>query len=162
MLAGISLINNCITLGSRFTRYQTHLLHQRGYAMSEVWKLNIAKIDDFNRPFVVEWLCDRSAFHSWFSSLVTGSFVVISVFGSKPGFSTPSGVMLTISIGLLVLSLLANLVCVWSIPSWKYRVNTGALKDATGMRRELSITAWVGVVAFISALTIGFIGNMPA
>ena len=130
--------------------------------MSEVRNLNIANIDDENRPHVIEWLRDRSAFHSWFSSLVTGSFVVISVFGSKPGFSTPSGMMLSISVALLILSLLANLVCVWSIPSWKYRVSTGVLLDGTGMRRELSITAWFGVIAFVAALTIGFIGNMPA
>ena len=70
--------------------------------------------------------------------------------------------MLAISVALLVLSLLANLVCVWSIPSWKYRVSTGALLDATAMRIELSITAWFGVVSFVSALTLGFIGNMPA
>jgi hypothetical protein len=130
--------------------------------MSEVRNLNIAEIDDSNREHVVEWLKDRSAFHSWFSSLVTGSFVVISVFGSKPGFSTPGGVLLSISVALLILSLLANLVCVWSIPSWKYRVSTGSLADATTMRRELSITAWFGVIAFVSALTLGFIGNMPA
>ena len=130
--------------------------------MSEVRNLNLSSIDDSNRQHVVEWLRDRSAFHSWFSSLVTGSFVVISVFGSKPGFSTPSGIVLSISVALLVLSLLANLVCVWSIPSWKYRVSTGALADATAMRRELAITAWFGVVTFVSALTLGFIGNMPA
>ncbi len=129
--------------------------------MSEVRNLNISKIDDSNRPYVIEWLRDRSAFHSWFSSLVTGSFVVITVFGSKPGFSTPSGIMLTISVVLLIFSLLANLVCVWSIPSWKYRVSTRAIIDARSMRLELTITAWLGVISFVSALTIGFIGNMP-
>lgn len=55
--------------------------------MSEVRSLNISRIDDSNREPVVERLRDRSAFHSWFSSLATGSFVVIPVFGSKPGFS---------------------------------------------------------------------------
>lgn len=130
--------------------------------MSEVRDLNISYIDDSNREHIVEWLRDRSTFHSWFSSLITGSFVVISVFGSKPGFSTPGGVLLSISVALLILSLLANLVCVWSIPSWKYRVSTGALTNATAMRRELSITAWFGVISFVSALTLGFIGNMPA
>lgn len=130
--------------------------------MSEVRDLHLSDINDTNREHVVEWLRDRSAFHSWFSSLVTGSFVIISVFGSKPSFSTPGGVLLSTAIALLILSLLANLVCVWSIPSWKYRVNTGALSNATAMRRELSITAWFGVIVFVSALTLGFIGNMPA
>lgn len=130
--------------------------------MSEVRTLDLSVVNDSNRQFVVEWLKDRSAFHSWFTSLITGSFVLITVFGTKPGFSTPSGVVLAIAVALLLLSLLANLVCVWSIPSWKYRVNTGALTDARAMRLELSLTAWFGVVAFVAGLTLGFIGNTPA
>ena len=129
--------------------------------MSEVRTLDLSRIDDETRPFVIEWLRDRSAFHSWFSSLVTGSFVVITVFGSKPGFSTPDGVVLAIAVALLLLSLLANLVAVWSIPSWKFRVSTGALKNGTTMRRELAITAWFSVVCFVGGLTLGFIGGTP-
>jgi hypothetical protein len=29
------------------------------------------------------------------------------------------------------------------------------------MRLELAITAWIGVISFVSGLTLGFIGNMP-
>lgn len=130
--------------------------------MSEVRHLDLSIIDDTNRSFVAEWLRDRSAFHTWFSSLVTGSFILLTVFGNMPGFGTPGAVVLSIAIGLLILSLLCNLVCVWSIPSWKYRVNTGALINATAMHRELSITAWIGVIAFVCGLTLAFIGNMPA
>ena len=129
--------------------------------MSELRKLGLEEIGDDNRQYVLEWLRDRSAFHTWFSSLVTGSFAVITVFGSKPGFATPSGMFLSLAVALLILSLLANLVCVWSIPSWKYRVGTGALRKGAAMRRELAITAWIGVIAFVSGLTLGFIGNMP-
>jgi multisubunit Na+/H+ antiporter MnhB subunit len=130
--------------------------------MSEVRSLDLSVIDDTTRPHVVEWLRDRSAFHSWFSSLVTGSFVIITVFGSKPGLATPEGVVLAIAVALLLLSLLANLVAVWSIPSWKFRVSAGALKNGTVMRRELAITAWFSVIAFVGGLTLGFIGGMPA
>ena len=130
--------------------------------MSKAHPLDLSVIDGTNRQFVVEWLKDRSAFHSWFTSLITGSFMLITVFGTKPGFSTPGGVVLAIAVALLLLSLLANLVCVWSIPSWKFRVSTGALKDARAMRRELALTAWFGVVTFVAGLTLGFIGNMPA
>jgi hypothetical protein len=122
-------------------------------------KRELSEITKDNRSFVIEWLKDRSAFHSWFSSLITGSFVVITVFGSKPGFSTPSGIALTVAVVLLLFSLLCSLVCVWSIPSWKYRVGTGIVTDATVMRRELAITAWLGVLAFVSGLTLGVIGN---
>lgn len=119
----------------------------------------LSTITEQNRPFVVEWLRDRSAFHTWFSSLVTGSFVVITVFGSRPNFSSVSGSVLSVALVLLLFALLCNLVCVWSIPSWKYRVSTGILTDATSMRRELAITAWLGVIAFVSGLTLAVIGN---
>ncbi|MDH5232972.1 MAG: hypothetical protein OEY38_23200 [Gammaproteobacteria bacterium] len=118
-----------------------------------------AEITDENRPFVIEWLNDRSAFHTWFSTLVTGSFVLISLFGKKPNFTEPGGVVLFISLGLLALSLVANLVCVWSIPSWKYRVSANTINNALGMRRELAITAWFGVICFICGISFGFIGN---
>lgn len=129
--------------------------------MSEVRALDFSVIDDAKRPFVVEWLRDRSAFHTWFSSLITGSFVLLTLFGNKPGFSAPGAVILSLAIGLLLLALLCNLVCVWSIPSWKFRISTGMLKNGTVMRRELAITAWIGVIAFVCGLTLAFIGNMP-
>jgi hypothetical protein len=128
--------------------------------MSELRKLDLAIIDDTTRPHIVEWLRDRNAFHTWFSSLITGSFVIVTVFGSKPSFRTVSGVVLSIAVALLIFSLLANLVCVWSIPSWKFRVSVGALQNATAMRRELAVTAWIGVISFVSGLTLAFISNM--
>lgn len=130
--------------------------------MSEVRRLDLSIVDDKIRPFVVEWLRDRSAFHIWFSSLITASFVVVTVFGNKPELTTPSGAFLAVAVALFLLALLANLVCVWSIPSWKFRVSTGALTDVTAMRRELMLTAWVGVVTFVCGLTLAFIGNLPA
>jgi hypothetical protein len=130
--------------------------------MSEVRRLDLSVVDDATRPFVVEWLRDRSAFHTWFSSVITASFVVVTVFGNKPQVGTPSGVLLALAVALFLLALLANLVCVWSIPSWKFRVATGALTDVTAMRRELTLTAWVGVIAFVCGLTLAFIGNLPA
>lgn len=120
---------------------------------------DLSSIDDSNRAYVIEWLRDRSSFHSWFSSLITGSFVVISIFGQKPNVSTTGGVFLVAAVVLLLFSLLCNLVCVWSIPSWKYRVSTRIINHSKIMRRELAITAWLGVIAFVSALTLAVIGN---
>lgn len=71
----------------------------------------------------------------------------------------PGGVVLFIAVGLLVFSLIANLICVWSIPSWKYRVSVGTITQAATMRRELAITAWLGVIGFVSGITLAFIGN---
>lgn len=122
--------------------------------------MELAAIDDRNREAVIDWLKDRNHFHTWFTSLVTGSFVVLTVFGNKPGFEDPSQTVLSIALVLLLVAVLCNLVCVWSIPSWKFRVRAQLIADATRMRRELAITAWIGVVCFVSGLTLGFIGNM--
>lgn len=122
-------------------------------------KYDLSIITEDNRPFVVEWLRDRSAFHTWFSSLITGSFFVITFFWGKPDFSSPQGVFLAYAVLLFLFSLLCNLVCVWSIPTWKYRVSTGKIISGTAMRWELAITAWLGVISFIGGLTLGVIGN---
>ena len=122
-------------------------------------RTDLSAITDDTRPFVIEWLKDRSSFHSWFTSLVTGSFVVITVFGRKPSFFSPEGLMLAIAVVLMLFAVLCNLVCVWSIPSWKYKVNVGIVDDGRGMRREFAITAWLGVIAFVCGLTPAVIGN---
>ena len=121
----------------------------------------LGAITDRNRDAVVDWLIDRDHFHTWFTSLITGSFVVLTVFGSKPGYEEPGQILLSVSLILLLVSVLCSLVCVWSIPSWKFRVRTGLITDGTRMRSELAIAAWIGVVSFVAGLTLGFIGNMP-
>jgi len=120
---------------------------------------DLAIITKDNRKYLVEWLNDRSSFHAWFSSLIIGSFVVISVFGENPDFATPAGIMLSVSVILFLFALLCNLVCVWSIPSWKYRVSTKIIQRSDGMRKELAITAWLSVIAFVCGLTLSVIGN---
>lgn len=127
--------------------------------MNNSSKNNQTEITDFNRPFIVEWLRDRSSFHQWFSSLIIGSFVVITVFGQKPNFEAPSGIVLSLAVLLFLFSMICNLVCVWSIPTWKYRVSSKSLSDSASMKRELGITAWLGVISFVSGLTFAVIGN---
>jgi hypothetical protein len=121
----------------------------------------LAEITDANRPHVVEWLEDRSRFHSWFSTVIAGSLVALIVFGSKPGFATPSQTFLSVAQILLLLAVVGNFVSVWSIPSWKYRVRTGLVTDSRRVRIELAVNGWFTVVCFISGLTLAFIGNMP-
>lgn len=130
--------------------------------MSKQKEKELSKINDSNRDAVLDWLRDRSHFHTWFTSLIVGSFVVLTVFGNQPGFNDIGSIFLSLALILLLISVLCNLVCVWSIPSWKYRVKTGILKDARGMRLELAVTAWIGVISFVCGLTLGFIGNLPS
>jgi hypothetical protein len=119
-------------------------------------------IDDSNREAVLQWLNDRNHFHTWFTSLIIGSFIVLTVFGNKPGFGSIGPMFLSISMVLLLFAVLCNLVCVWSIPTWKFRVKTGLFNDGRRLRLELAIPAWLGVICFVSALTLGFIGNLPS
>lgn len=119
-------------------------------------------IDERNREFVAEWLDDRKDFHKWFTSLIVGSFVAITIFGKKPHFDDISGLLLSTSLGLLLFSTLCNLVCVWSIPGWKLGVKTGKTANNFRMKVELDIPAWLGVVCFVSGLTIAFLGNLFA
>lgn len=121
-----------------------------------------ATIDDGNRDAVVDWLEDRNKFHTWFTSVIAGSFVVLTVFGAKPGFTTPSEKLLSVALVLLLFATLCNLVSAFAIPSWKYRVRTGLVTNGTRMRIELRINGWLAVICFVSGLTLAFIGNMPA
>ncbi|WP_437828062.1 hypothetical protein [Sorangium sp. So ce1153] len=118
-------------------------------------------INEQNMEAVMTWLNDRNQFHTWLTSLITGSFVVLTAFGSKPGFSDIGQTILSTALVLLLISVLCSLVCVWSIPTWKFRVNTKLITDAASMTRELAITAWIGVICFVAGLTLGFIGNVP-
>ena len=129
--------------------------------MPERKERELSKINENNRDAVLDWLRDRSRFHTWLTTLILGSFIVLIVFGNRPGFDDIGAVSQTVSLVLLLISVLCNLVCVWSIPSWKYKVKTGSLKDARGMRLELAFIAWVGVISFICGLTLVFIGYLP-
>jgi len=119
----------------------------------------LSEITEQNREHILEWLRDRNAFHVWLSSLVTGSLVLSTIFGSKAGLSGVTERVLAVAAMLMLLSLVCNLASIWTIPSWKYRVSTGIVTDATRLRRDLAITTWLGVVSFISGLTFAIIGN---
>jgi hypothetical protein len=122
---------------------------------------DIYDITEQNEDYVIEWFNDRKDFHKWFTTMILGSLVVLSVFGNKPGFGSIGPVFLTSSLILMLLALLCNLVCVWSIPSWKLKVRTGVTTSGRELKRELGITAWIGVLSFVIGLTLGFIGNIP-
>lgn len=114
-----------------------------------------------NLPHVIDWLDDRKDFHKWFTTLIIGSFVLLTIFGNKPGFGSIGPLFLSAALISMLLSLLCNLVCVWSIPGWKLKVRTGVTASSRELRRELGITAWIGVLSFVVGLTLGFIGNLP-
>ncbi len=111
---------------------------------------------------VADWLEDRRDFHKWFTSIIVGSFVAITIFGEKPHTADISGILLTVALGLLLFATLCNLVCVWSIPGWKLGIKTGRTKNNYRMKLELDIPAWIGVIFFVTGLTLAFLGNLFA
>lgn len=100
---------------------------------------NNFNIDESNKEAVLIWLDDRKDYHKWFTTLIIGSFVVLTVSGNEPGFGSIGAISLTISLALLLFSILCNLVCVWSIPSWKFKVKTNAFNDGRRLQLELAI-----------------------
>lgn len=115
-----------------------------------------------DRMAIGEWLDERRDFHKWFTTLIVGSFVAITIFGEQPHFDNISGQLLATALALLLFATLCNLVCVWSIPGWKLGVATGRTLNNFRMKVELEIPAWIGVACFVAGLTLSFLGGLFA
>ena len=119
----------------------------------------ISEINDRNAEAVIDWLKDRSSVLIWFTSIITGSIVLLTLFGNKPGFDGPGSTALFISLLLMFFSILCNLICVWQIPKWKFAVRTGRISNGRRMTLNIEITSWLGLVSFLGALVMGVLGN---
>ena len=118
--------------------------------------------DDKHRQAIIEWLNDRRDFHKWFASLTTFCFAVYSLFGVQfSELNSVQQVFISISLVCLLVSVLANLAVLWSIPSWKIRIQVAELNNVSSMRWDFRITTWTGIVCFLAGLTLGFVSNMP-
>jgi hypothetical protein len=119
----------------------------------------ISEVREENKEAVAKWLEDRTALLVWLTSVCTGSLVLVTLFGKKLGVESPSQVFMLIGAGLLFLSVLLNVICVWQIPKWKYAVRTGQVRNATGMVWDLEVSSWLSLFAFLSGLVgIGIAG----
>lgn len=119
----------------------------------------IHEIDERNAEAVIEWLKDRSSVLIWFTSIITGSMVLLTLFGNQPGVDQPGSIALSISLLLMLFSILCNLICVWQIPKWKFAVRTGRVLNGRWMTLNLEITSWLGLVSFLGALVMAVLGN---
>ena len=109
-------------------------------------------IDDNNREAVISWLEDRSRFHIWLSTVITGTLVLLASILKPYKITGVVAVITNIGYLLLFFSLLANMVCIWTIPNWKYSVKMGLIKKGSFMRLDLSFVAWIGVVLFLAGV----------
>jgi DMSO reductase anchor subunit len=119
----------------------------------------IAEVTEANREAVAKWLEDRTALLVWLTSVITGSLVLVTLFGKKLGFETPSQLFLSLGALLLFLSVLLNVVCVWQIPKWKYAVRTGQIRDARAMVWDLELSSWLSLTFFLAGLVAVAIGT---
>ena len=134
---------------------------QQDLSLSLLWTIRVP-INDItaeNSEAIIDWLKDRSAVLIWFTSIITGSLMLLTLFGKKPGFNDPSSIALSISLALMFFSILCNLICVWQIPKWKLAVRTGLVSNARWMIWDIEITSWLGLVSFLGALVMAGLGN---
>ncbi len=128
---------------------------------SLIWTLfaPIDEITDHNAAAVIDWLNDRSSVLTWFTSIVTGSVILLTIFGKRPGFQDLNSTILSISLLLMFFSILCNLICVWQIPKWKLAIRTGLISNGRRMVLDLEISSWLGLVSFLGALVMAALGN---
>ena len=135
--------------------------NKKDLSTSLLWTLfaPINQITSENSEAVIDWLKDRSSVLIWFTSIITGSLVLLTVFGRKPGFNDPSGIALSVSLFLMIFSVLCNLICVWQIPKWKLAIRAGQISNGRRMTLDLEITSWLGLASFLGALVMAMLGN---
>jgi hypothetical protein len=123
------------------------------YEASHLWFVKLEITVD-NKDAVVEWLEDRLRFHIWLTSLTTGSIVFLAALAQELSIQVNEiqGLMTLSAFGLLFFSIITNLICIWSIPTWKFKVKTGQLTQGTQMRIELGLSAWMSVLLFLIGL----------
>ena len=117
-------------------------------------------VTDENREAVAKWLEDRSALLIWLTSIITGSLVLVTLFGRKPGFDSVSQIFLSIAVLLLFLAVLLNLICAWQIPKWKFAVRTAQISNGKRMMWDLEISSWLSLTSFLAGLVFAVIGNL--
>jgi hypothetical protein len=128
---------------------------------SLLWTLSapIYDITEDNAEAIVHWLEERSKLHKWFTSIITGSLVLLTIFGKRPGFVNLNEIILSVSLLLMFLSVICNLICVWQIPKWKLAIRTGMVSQGRKMTLDLEITSWISLIIFLGALVLAAIGN---
>ena len=114
------------------------------------------------RQAILIWLGDRKEFHTWFASVITGSFAAFALFGERAGFGYIQQVWIMTALILFLFALLGNLVILWSIPSWKIMITLEEINNCSRMRWDFRLTTWFAIICFLAGLVLALVGNMPA
>jgi len=100
----------------------------------------------------IEWINDRAKMHIWVTSVATGSIVFLAALGPPTSVQTAPGLVKVIGLGLMLASVLVNIVCVWSLSNWKLNLSRDAVTDGARMRLDIEMTGWIAIGSFFVGL----------
>ena len=86
---------------------------------------------------------------------MSGASVFLGTLGQPLESESLSGILKLIGLSLMMISILANMVSIWSISNYKFNVKTGMVKEGARLRFDIE---------FVTALAAGsfFIGFVLA
>jgi len=116
----------------------TKIIQKLFFGTPSRWYTGGAITDD-NRMAIVEWLEDRQKFHIWLTSIVSGTSVLLGSFGQPIESESLLGILKLIGLSLMMISILTNMVSIWSISNYKFNVKTGMVKEGSRLRFDIEI-----------------------
>ena len=105
-----------------------------------------------DRAAIVEWINDRMKLHIWLTSVATATIVFFATLGPPTNTESVPGLIKVLGLGLMLASILVNILCVWSFSNWKLNVSRKSVTDGPRMRLDIEITAWVAIGSFFVGL----------
>src|SRR5210317_1049292 len=97
------------------------LVNRLFYGTPSGWYTD-GKISDENCEAVILWLEDRSRFGTWLSSIVSGACVFLVALGAPLEIQSTPGIIKLIGLCFMLLSILTNIVSIWSISNYKLNI----------------------------------------
>ena len=85
---------------------------------------------------------------------------LFATFGAKVSLETTPGRLKALGLGLMLLSVIINVFCIWSLSNWKYNVRTGLVTDGARMRLDLELTGAIASGSFLIGLTIAVLASI--
>jgi hypothetical protein len=123
------------------------IIHKLFFGTPSMWYTGAAITGD-NRMAIVEWLEDRQKFHIWLTSIVSGTLVFLVSFGQPIDSGHFSDISKLIGLSLMLISILANMVSIWSISNYKLNVKTGIVKEGSRLRLDIEIVTAIAAGSF--------------
>jgi len=113
-----------------------------------------------NRDAVIRWLEDRSRFSTWLTSIVSGACVLLVSLGPPLQSFSTLGIIRLIGLSLMLLSILTNIISIWSISNYKLNIALRKVKDAPRLRLDIELVNLFSVGAFFVGFSFTIIATI--